>query len=114
LLAFLGGFARYPALAVVLAAAVVASAAAHIRIGRLLLMGEVHRSWRDSTYLKPFGGVLPDATSADLVALAPLAAIAAVLGLWPSPILAPMGVSARDSSALVDLERADARTQRLE
>jgi NADH-quinone oxidoreductase subunit M len=111
LLAFLGGFARYPALTVVLAAAVVASAAAHIRIGRLLLMGEVHRSWRDSTYLKPFGGVLPDATSADLIALAPLAAIAAVLGLWPSPILAPMAVSARDSSALADLEGSDARTQ---
>jgi NADH-quinone oxidoreductase subunit M len=114
LLAFLGGFARYPVLAVVLAVALVASTAAHVRIARLMLMGKVDTRWRESSHLAPFGGRLPDATPTDLVALAPVAAVAVALGLWPSPVLSGVAVSARDGSALIDPEGLDPRAARPE
>jgi NADH-quinone oxidoreductase subunit M len=101
-LSLMGGFVRHPALAVLLAAAFVGSSAAHLRIGTMSLLGQVHASWRRSALLAPFGGRFPDATPGEIAALAPLAAIAVVLGVFPSPLLSPMAAAVRDVSAVVD------------
>lgn len=111
-LALLGGFVRYPVLAVILTLSLLASAAAHLRIGRVLLMGHADPSWRQSAQLAPFGGRLPDAAPHELLALVPMAAVAFVLGVWPSPILAAMAVGARDCSVVVDPDGPEARLQR--
>jgi NADH-quinone oxidoreductase subunit M len=102
LLTLLGGFVRYPGLALVVAGALVASAAAHLRITRLLLLGELDPAWRRSAHLESFGGRVPDATATELLALVPAAALAVLLGVWPAPVLTSIAVSARDVSGVVD------------
>ena len=97
-LTFVGGFVRHPLLALVLAGSLVASAAAHARMARLLLFEKVDVRWRQSRSLEPFGGRLPDATTSEMLALVPIAALALVLGLWPIPALSPMESAARDAS----------------
>ncbi len=103
LLMFVGGFARHPLLALILAASLVASAAAHARMARLLLFDRIDPVWRKSPSLEPYGGRLPDATSREMLALVPMAAVALVVGLWPIPALSPMESAARDASAPLDV-----------
>ncbi len=100
LFCFVGGFARHPLLALILAGSLVVLAAAHARMARLLFFERVDPAWRQSRLLEPFGGRLPDATSLEMVALVPIAAIALVLGLWPIPALSPIETAARDASEL--------------
>ena len=107
LLSLLGGFVHHPALALMLAAAFVGSAAAHIRVARLALLGRVPPAWRRSKLLEPFGGSLPDATAEELMRLLPLAAVAVLLGVWPAPLLSPTAATVRDVSAVVDPAGAD-------
>jgi NADH-quinone oxidoreductase subunit M len=102
LLALLGGFVRHPVLAMLMAAALVASAAAHVRVARQSLLGPVHTTWRHSRLLAPFGGHFPDATIPELVALVPLAILALALGLWPAPLLSPLTTTVRDISAAIE------------
>jgi NADH-quinone oxidoreductase subunit M len=102
LLTLLGGFVRYPGLSLIVAGALVASAAAHLRIARMLLLGDLYPVWRRSAYLESFGGHMPDATATELLALVPAAALAVLLGIWPSPLLASISASARDVSSVVD------------
>jgi NADH-quinone oxidoreductase subunit M len=102
LLALLGGFARHPVLGVVMALALVASASAHLRVGRTMLLARIDDAWRKSPLLQPFGGRLPDMTPTELAALVPLAWIALVLGVWPVPLLSPIAAGVRDVSATVD------------
>jgi NADH-quinone oxidoreductase subunit M len=102
LLVLLGGFARHPVLAAVMAMALVASAAAHLRVGRMLLLGRVHAAWRESPWLAPFGGRLPDMTPSERSALIPLALLAVVLGVWPVPLLSSIAAGVRDVSVTVD------------
>ncbi|HXN33139.1 MAG TPA: proton-conducting transporter membrane subunit, partial [Polyangiaceae bacterium] len=102
LLSLLGGFVRHPVLAVMMAAAFVASAAAHMRVARLCLLGRVHPAWRRSRLLEPFGGRFPDATPPEIIALAPLVALSLMLGIWPAPLLSPIAAAARDVSAIAD------------
>ena len=102
LLALLGGFARHPVLAVVMAMALVASAAAHLRVGRMMLLGRVDAAWRRSPLLEPFGGRLPDMTPPERAALLPLVLVALVLGVWPAPLLSVIAAGVRDVSATVD------------
>jgi NADH:ubiquinone oxidoreductase subunit 4 (subunit M) len=102
LLTLLGGFVRYPGLSLIVAGALVASAAAHLRIARMLLLGDLYPVWRRSAYLESFGGHMPDATAPELLALVPAAALAVLLGIWPSPVLSAMSASARDVSGVVD------------
>jgi NADH-quinone oxidoreductase subunit M len=99
LLALLGGFVQHPLVGVLLAGALVVSAAAHARVARLLLFEHVDPAWREGRSLEAFGGRLPDATSLEMFALVPLVALALVLGLWPAPVLAPVEAAARDASA---------------
>jgi proton-translocating NADH-quinone oxidoreductase chain M len=101
LLAMLGSFARHPVLATVFAVALVATAAAHLRAARMLLLGHVDPAWRRSTYLEPFGGRLPDAAPREAASLVPLAIIALLVGLWPTPLLASMAAGARDVTETV-------------
>jgi len=102
LLILFGGFVRHPVIAFLVALALVASAAAHLRVARLLLLGELSASWRRSRALAPFGGRLPDATPRELVALVPLAALSLLLGLWPTPLLSPIVVGAREAGAALE------------
>jgi NADH-quinone oxidoreductase subunit M len=103
LLTFVGGFVRHPLLGLIVAASLVASAAAHARMARLLLFDPIDPGWRKSRSLEPYGGRLPDATSLEMLALVPMAAVALVIGLWPVPALSPMESAARDHSAVLDV-----------
>jgi NADH-quinone oxidoreductase subunit M len=102
LLALLGGFARHPVLALVMALALVALASAHLRVGRMMLLGGVDAAWRRSSLLQPFGGRLPDLTPPELAALVPLAVLALLLGVWPVPMLSSIAAGVRDASVTVD------------
>jgi NADH-quinone oxidoreductase subunit M len=101
-LSLLGGFVRHPVLAVLMTAAFVASAAAHMRVARHCFFGHVHATWRQSRLLEPFGGRFPDATRSELVALVPLAIAAILLGIWPAPLLSPLASAVRDLSSAVE------------
>jgi len=107
LLALLGGFARHPVLAVVMALALVASASAHLRVGRMMLLGRVDAAWRRSSLLQPFGGRLPEMTPGELAALLPLPLLALVLGVWPAPLLSSIAAGVRDVSTTVDRSAPD-------
>jgi len=102
LLALLGGFVWHPALAVMLAAVLVVSVAAHGRIARLVLLGKIDPAWRASFDLEPYGGRFPDATRWEVVALVPIAALGLLLGVWPAPLLSSIGAGARDAGAAVN------------
>ena len=101
-LAMLGGFGHHPVLATILAVAIVASAAAHLRVARLLLLGRLDEAWRRSAALQPFAGRLPDPSPRELAALVPIALLAVLLGFWPTPLLAATAAGARDVSATVE------------
>jgi NADH-quinone oxidoreductase subunit M len=103
--ALLGGFGRHPVLGVLLALAIVATAAAHLRVARMLLLGRFDDAWRRSAALQPFGGRLPDASARDLAALVPIALLALLLGLWPTPLLSATGAGASDAAAMVEPPR---------
>jgi NADH-quinone oxidoreductase subunit M len=102
LLVLLGGFARHPVLALLLAVGLTASAAAHLRIARLVLFGQLDPAWRSSPQLEPFGGRVPDARPHELSALLPLAALALLLGLWPVALMAQISDGVRDASSAVE------------
>jgi NADH-quinone oxidoreductase subunit M len=103
LLTFVGGIVRHPLLSLIVVAALVASAAAHTRMARLLLFERADLGWRKSRLLEPYGGRMPDATSLEMLALVPMAAVALVIGLWPIPALSPMESAARDHAAVFDV-----------
>jgi NADH-quinone oxidoreductase subunit M len=102
LLAFVGGFVRHPFFALMLAGALVVSAAAHTRVARLLVFERADPAWRRSRRLEAFGGRLPDATSLEMASLAPMAALVLALGIWPAPALSPVERAARDASAVLE------------
>jgi NADH-quinone oxidoreductase subunit M len=104
LLELLGGFTRHPVLATVMAAAIVASAAAHLRVGRMMLLGRAGAARRAHTrpLLEPFGGRLPDATPRELAAFVPLGVLALLLGVWPAPLLSSIAAGVRDVSTTVE------------
>jgi NADH-quinone oxidoreductase subunit M len=109
LLALLGGFTRHPVLAAVMAMALVTSAAAHLRVGRMMLLGRVDPARRKSGLLDGLGGRVPDATGYELAALLPLTLLALLLGLWPVPLLSTIAAGARDVSATVEPSSRDAQ-----
>jgi NADH-quinone oxidoreductase subunit M len=102
LLVLLGGFARHPVLALLLVVGLTASAAAHLRVARLVLFGQLDPAWRSSPQLEPFGGRVPDARPHELFALLPLAALAFLLGVWPVALIAQIADGVRDASAAVE------------
>jgi NADH-quinone oxidoreductase subunit M len=109
LLTMLGGFVRYPILALIVAAVLGVSAAAHLRFARAILFGPSRPDAHGVRDVGLFGARLPDATWWEMVSLAPFAALALLLGLWPVPILSPIVVAARDCSAVVDPTGPDPR-----
>jgi NADH-quinone oxidoreductase subunit M len=109
LLVLAGGFSRHPVLAVLLAASLVASAAAHVRVARLVLLRVPDsRSPRaaERTAVPP-GIPLYRPGARELAVLASLAALALLLGLWPAPLLSQIADGARDASASVDPSGVD-------
>ncbi len=102
LLALLGGFGKHPVLAILLAASIVASASAHLRVARMVLPGAFDEAWRRSPLLRTYEGRLPDATPRERAALFPLVLLALVLGLWPTPLLSAMAAGVRDVSSVVE------------
>ncbi len=101
-LSLLGGLVQHPLLALLLAAAFVTLAAAHLRVARLVLLGGVDVTWQRSPLLEPFGGRVPDATPRELCALTPLAAVALLLGVYPAPLLSSLAAAVRDVSFVAD------------
>src|SRR6185312_12490009 len=102
MLALLGGFGRHPALAVLLGLALVASAAAHLRAARAMLLGTFDEAWRSSAALEAHRGKMPDLTSRELGAMGAVMAIVVLVGVWPSPLIAATLAAAADISAVID------------
>jgi NADH-quinone oxidoreductase subunit M len=102
LLALLGGFTRHPVLAAVMAMTLVASAAAHLRVGRMMLLSRPGVARRRRALLSALGGLVPDATPRELAAFVPLAVLALLLGLWPVPLLSTVAAGVRDVSNTVE------------
>jgi NADH-quinone oxidoreductase subunit M len=102
LLVLIGAFARHPVLAVVFAGSLVASAAAHVRVARFVLLGGGAASGAA-------GGrdAVPEGTPRELAVLVSLAAVALLLGLWPVPLLSEIADGVRDVSSAVDPSGAD-------
>jgi NADH-quinone oxidoreductase subunit M len=109
LLVLLGGFVRHPVLAVLLAASLVASAAAHVRVGRLVLLGRADARRGGSGPLASIGGRLADASPREMAVLVPLVVLALLVGLWPGPLLSEIADGVRDASAAVELSGERAR-----
>ncbi|MDP9034651.1 MAG: NADH-quinone oxidoreductase subunit M, partial [Myxococcota bacterium] len=101
-LSLVGGFVRHPVLALLLAGCFVILAAAHFRVARLVLLGRLDAGWRRSALLEPLGGRVPDATARELAALAPVAAMALLLGLYPAPLFSSLAGAVRDVSFVAD------------
>jgi NADH-quinone oxidoreductase subunit M len=102
LLSLLGGFARHPALGVLLALSIVALALAHLRVGRLTLLGRFDEVWRTSAALDVHRGRMPDLSSRELAALASVALLVAAVGVWPTPLLSAIASGARDVAMTVE------------
>jgi NADH-quinone oxidoreductase subunit M len=103
LLVLLGAFGRHSVLTILLATGLVVSSAAHLRVGRMVLLGKPDPARRRSVALQSYGGRVPDATPWELASLVPLVLLALLLGVWPAPLLSPIATGARDTSAAVDL-----------
>jgi NADH-quinone oxidoreductase subunit M len=102
LLVLAGGFARHPVLAVLLAASLVASAAAHVRVARCVLF-ERDRPVPLASAPVP----VPDAGPRELAVLVSLAALALLLGVWPVPLLTQIAGGVRDAASSVDPAGSD-------
>jgi NADH-quinone oxidoreductase subunit M len=95
-LALFGALPNYAPLAVVAAIALVVVAAAHLQALSRLVFGKLETDWERSPYLEPFGGRFPDLTSREWFAVAPIATLVALLGLWPAPLLSATSGTVRD------------------
>jgi NADH-quinone oxidoreductase subunit M len=102
LLVLIGAFARHPVLAVLFAGSLVASAAAHVRVARYVLLG---RGGAAGANGQP--DPVPEGTPRELAVLLSLAAVALLLGLWPVPLLSQIADGVRDVSSAVDPSGAD-------
>ncbi|HEY8080424.1 MAG TPA: NADH-quinone oxidoreductase subunit M [Labilithrix sp.] len=96
ILALFGALPNYAPLAVVAAVALVVSAAAHLGALSRVVFGKLDVEWIESPLLKPFGGRFPDLTTREWLAVAPVATLVALLGLWPAPLLAATSGTVRD------------------
>jgi NADH-quinone oxidoreductase subunit M len=95
-LALFGALPNYAPLAVVAAIALVVLAAAHLLPLSRLVFGKLDPAWERSPHLEPFGGKFPDLTSREWLAVAPLALLVVLLGVWPAPLLSASTGTVRD------------------
>ena len=96
LLALFGALPNYAPLAVVAALALVILAAAHLFMLSKIAFGVLDKSWEKSPFLEPTGGKFPELTSREWLAIAPLATLIVLLGLWPAPLLSTTSGTVRD------------------
>jgi NADH-quinone oxidoreductase subunit M len=101
-LALFGAFPTYRALTVVAAVGLVLTAAAHLLALQRVFFGKLDDGWRKSPFLEPFGGKFPEITTREMAAVAPLAALALLLGVWPVPLFALISGGVRDLTSLVN------------
>jgi NADH-quinone oxidoreductase subunit M len=101
-LALLGAFPLYRVLTAIAASGLILSAAYHLLALQKVFLGRFPQAWRDSPYLKAFGGKFPEITSREIASLAPLAVLVLVLGFWPVPLFTLISGGVRDLSALVN------------
>lgn len=87
MLALLGALPNYPPLAFLAALALVVAAAAHFLVLSRILFGTLDAGWARSPELGAFGGRFPDLTPREWMAVAPLATLVVLLGVWPAPIV---------------------------
>ncbi|AKU94104.1 NADH-ubiquinone oxidoreductase chain M [Labilithrix luteola] len=96
LLALLGALPNYGPLALVSVVALLVLAVAHLRVVSRLVFGRLDPSWEKSPLLEAFGGRFPDLTGREWMAMAPLAVLVVLLGLWPAPLLGVTTGTVRD------------------
>jgi NADH-quinone oxidoreductase subunit M len=101
-LALFGAFPTYRALTVLAALGLGLGAAYHVTAIHKLLFGKLPESWRKDPVLEPFGGKIPELNARELAMLAPIAVVAAILGVWPAPLLSLIAGGVRDVTALVN------------
>ena len=65
----------------------------------MLLFGRLQPGSPTAADGETSNGTVPDASPRELTALVPVAAVALLLGVWPSPIFGAIAVAASDSSA---------------
>ncbi len=102
LLAATGAAPRAPALTLVAGAAWVLTACALVLPLLRVLRGTVPAALRESALLEPFGGLVPELSSREALALAPLLLLAVGLGLYPAPMFDVAAGAVRDHVDLVD------------
>ena len=61
-----------------------------------IAFGVLDKGWEKSPLLEPFGGRFPQLTSREWLAIAPLATLVVLLGLWPAPLLSTTTGTVRD------------------
>jgi NADH-quinone oxidoreductase subunit M len=101
-LALFGAFPTYRALTIACAIGLVLVAGAHLSALERVFFGKLDEAWKKSPYLEPFGGKFPEITSREMAVVAPLAALALLLGVWPVPLLALCSGGVRDLTSLVN------------
>ncbi|MBN4059237.1 NADH-quinone oxidoreductase subunit M [Endomicrobium sp. AH-315-J14] len=85
-LTFIGAFPRYRLLTILAATGVIVTAAYHLWAMQRMFLGKFRESWRQSEYLKPYGGKFPEINRREIISVAPLAFLVLLLGFWPRPL----------------------------
>ncbi|HEU4537144.1 MAG TPA: proton-conducting transporter membrane subunit, partial [Polyangiaceae bacterium] len=91
-----GAFRAAPFWTAVAALALGLGAWGAFRLGRNLLLGRAPRRLALDPRLEPYGGRPPDLTRAEWWVCAPLVAVVVALGVFPRPLLGPIGGAAAD------------------
>jgi NADH-quinone oxidoreductase subunit M len=102
LLAILGAFPTQRGLALAAAVALLLHVAYHTTAIARLLFGAFPEAWRARARLEPTGGKLPEIGSREIAAVAPLAVLTVVLGIWPAPLLSLISGGVRDLDSVVN------------
>jgi NADH-quinone oxidoreductase subunit M len=101
-LTFIGAFPRFRLLTVLAALGVIVTAAYHLWALQRMFLGKFKESWRQSEFLKPFGGRFPEINRREMLSLAPLALLVLLLGFYPRPLLRLLDRGALQLHRVVD------------
>jgi NADH-quinone oxidoreductase subunit M len=99
---FIGAFPRYRVLTILAATGVIVTAAYHLWALQRMFLGKFREEWRDSKYLKEFGGKFPEINNRELASVAPLAFLVLLLGFYPRPLLHLIDAASMQLHRIVD------------
>lgn len=102
LLTLFGALPNYTAFVVVAILGLAVVTAAQLRVGVRLLLAPLAPALESGPRVAALGGALPDLTPREQSSLVPLALVAALIGIWPGPILSTISGAARDVSSVVN------------